>query len=223
VPGDCNEELPRLLAEMPHDLRWFPTFAFLDPFGIELRWNTIRALADHKRERTYKVELFLLFATPAIMRIAGLAPEKAVADADARLTGLFGSEDWQPIVEARRRQLIGGDQAREAFVNIMRWRLAHDLGYQRTHVLEFKNTRGTPLYHMVFASDHAAGDRIMASIYATAANRNQDMAQDARAHKTGVQSSFAASEVTPLRYKATPLVNPSEYLEALLASPTDAE
>ena len=223
VPGDCNEEIPRLLAEMPNELTWYPTFAFLDPFGIELHWDTIRALADHKRERTYKVELFMLFATPAIMRIAGLTPERAVPDAEARLTALFGCDDWQPIVDARRNRLIGGDQAREAFVNVMRWRLAHDLGYQRTHLLEFKNSRGTPLYHMVFASDHDVGDRIMASLYETAANRNQDMAQDALAHKTGVQSLFAASEVTPLRYRAAPPVDPSEYLDALLTSPTDAE
>jgi hypothetical protein len=105
----------------------------------------------------------------------------------------------------------------------MRWRLAHDLGYQRTHVLEFKNSRSTPLYHMVFASDHDAGDKIMAGLYATAANRNQDMAQDAIAHKTGVRRLFAASEVTPLRYRPTPPANPSEYLEALLMSPTDLE
>jgi three-Cys-motif partner protein len=223
VPGDCNQVIPRLLTDMPNDLTWYPTFAFLDPFGIELRWDTIRALADHKRDRTYKVELFMLFATPAIMRIAGLTPEKAVADAGARLTALFGCDDWQPIVGARRKGLIGGDQAREAFVNVMRWRLAHDLGYQRTHVLEFKNSRGTPLYHMVFASDHDAGDRIMASLYAAAANRNQDMAQDAIAHKTGVQSLFAASEITPLRYKPTPPIEPSEYLDALLTSPTDVE
>jgi three-Cys-motif partner protein len=223
VPGDCNEEIPRLLAEMPNELTWYPTFAFLDPFGIELHWDTIRALADHKRNRTYKVELFMLFAAPAIMRIAGLTPEKAVTDADRRLTELFGSDEWQPIVDARRRRLIGGDQAREAFVNIMRWRLAHDLGYERTHVLEFKNSRGTPLYHMVFATDNAAGDRIMANLYGTAAKRNQDMAQDALAHKTGVQSLFPASEVAPLRYKATPPIIPSEYLAALLRSPTDAE
>ena len=146
-----------------------------------------------------------------------------MADAEARLTRLFGCDDGQPNVDARRNRLIGGDQAREAFVNVMRCRLAHDLGYQRTHVLEFKNSRGPPLYHMVFASDHDAGDRIMASLYASAANRNRGMAQDALAHETGVQSLFAASEVTPLRYKATPPVDPSEYLDALLRSPTDVE
>ena len=223
VPGDCNVELPRILATMPEALTWLPTFAFLDPFGIELRWDTIRALADHKRQRTYKVELFMLFATPAIMRVAGLTPEHAVSDAEERLSALFGCDDWEPIVDARRRGLIGGDQAREAFVNLMRWRLVHELGYGRTHVLEFKNTRGAPIYHMVFATDHDAGDRIMTSLYATAAKRNQDMAQDARAHKTGVQSLFAVSEDTPVKYAASPPVDPSGYLAALLESPSSEE
>lgn len=223
LPGDCNEVIPRLLAAMPEEFTWLPTFAFLDPFGIELRWDTIRALADHKRDHKYKVELFMLFATPAIMRIAGLTPEKALVDADIRLTGLFGCNDWEPIVEARRQHRIGGDQAREAFVNVMRWRLVNDLGYQRTHILEFRNSRGGPLYHMVFATDHEAGDRIMANLYATAANRNQDMAQDAVAHKTGVQSLFAASEIKPLIYRATPPIRPSEYLDALISAPTATE
>lgn len=224
IPGDCNVEIPRLLAQMSNELTWYPTFAFLDPFGIELRWDTIRALADHKRERRNKVELFMLFASPAIMRIAGLDPERAVADADGRLTGLFGGDGWRPIVEARRKRRIGADQAREAFVNLMRWRLAHDLAYQRTHVLEFKNTRGVPLYHMVFATDNEAGDRIMANLYATAANRNQDMAQDAQAHGSGAQQSlFAPSQVSPLSYRATPPTDPSEYLDALLSSPSDAD
>lgn len=223
VPGDCNVEIPRLLEQMPSDLTWYPTFAFLDPFGIELRWDTIRALADHKRKRKYKVELFMLFAAPAIMRIAGLTPDKAIPGADDRLTNLFGCEEWRPIVDARRGRRIGGDQAREAFVNLMRWRLAEDLAYARTHVLEFKNSRGTSLYHMVFATDHSAGDRIMASLYATAANRNQDMAQDAREHKSGAPTLFAASEVQPLRYQATPPLAPSEYLDALMTSPTSAD
>ena len=223
LDGDCNVEIPALLRRMPQDLAWYPTFAFLDPFGIELHWDTIRALADHKRSKTYKIELFMLFATPAIMRIAGLTPERAVPNAEGRLSALFGCEDWRPIVEARRTGAIGGDQAREAFVNLMRWRLANDLDYQSTHVLEFKNSTGTPIYHMVFATDNDAGDRIMANLYATAAARNQDMAQEAREHKTGAASLFADSAIKPPTYRASPPVDPGEYLAALAAAPDATE
>jgi three-Cys-motif partner protein len=223
LDGDCNVEIPALLRRMPADLAWHPTFAFLDPFGIELSWDTIRALADHKRSKTYKVELFLLFATPAIMRIAGRTPEKALPDADQRLSALFGCEDWRPIVAARRDGAIGGDQAREAFVNLMRWQLATDLAYKSTHVLEFRNSSGTPIYHMVFATDHEAGDRIMARLYAKAAARNQDMAQEAREHKTGAPALFADSAIKPPTYRASPPVDPWQYLAAMKAAPEAAD
>jgi hypothetical protein len=70
VPGDCNETIPDALAELRRDnLGWAPTFAFLDPDGMELRWETIKALAVHKRLRQppskTKVELWLLFPQAA--------------------------------------------------------------------------------------------------------------------------------------------------------------
>jgi three-Cys-motif partner protein len=221
LQGDCNVKLPQLLREMPDSLKQLPTFAFLDPFGVELRWGTITALAEHKRDQRFKVELFMLFSSPAIMRLAGSSPGKAALNADEKLAALFGCWDWQPIVDARRASLIGGAQAREAFVNLMRWRIVEALGYQRTHVLEFKNATGTPLYHMVFATDHEAGDRIMASLYAKAVRRNQDMAQDALEHKTGKAALFYTSDTEPPKYTPTPPVEPRSYLVALLDRPSD--
>jgi three-Cys-motif partner protein len=44
----CNETIPRALGKLAA-LRWAPTFAFLDPDGMELAWSTLRALADHKK------------------------------------------------------------------------------------------------------------------------------------------------------------------------------
>jgi hypothetical protein len=75
------------------------------------------------------------------------------------LSRLFGCDEWRPIVEARRERLIGGEQARAAFVNLMRWRLVQKLGYERTHVLEFENSGNTPIHHMVFTSDHERCER----------------------------------------------------------------
>jgi three-Cys-motif partner protein len=223
VDGDCNQKLQELLATMPERLTWAPTFAFLDPFGIELHWQTISALADHKRNRKYKVELFMLFSSPAIMRLAGSSPAKASLGYAERLGALFGCSDWEPIVDARRSGKIGGAQAREAFVNLMRWRIAHDLGYERTHVLEFKNASGTPIYHMLFATDNSAGDRIMEDLYAKAALRNQDMAEDARQHKAGLPTLFLTSEFDVPKYVPYPPVPPAEYLRALLDAPSSEE
>lgn len=188
VPGDCNEEIAALLQSIPIELRWAPTFAFFDPFGVELHWDTVRAISDFKRGRKYKVELFMLFQTPGIMRIAGLSEERAVDGYEATLTKLFGCSDWLSIVQARRNGLIEPKDAREAFANLTRWRLVHDLGYAHTHILEFFNTKGAPVYHMVFATDNAAGNTIMKGVYDTAARRNANMRVELRSRSDGALS-----------------------------------
>ena len=61
----------------------------------------------------------------------------------------------------------------------MRWQLERALGYRFTHSFELKNTRGATLYHMIFATDHDAGTRIMESIYNNAAQRVPEMQKEA--------------------------------------------
>src|SRR4051812_47645729 len=68
--GDCNARLPDALGEL-HEVRWAPTFAFVDPDGLEVGWRTLEMFAAHKRGSRYKTELWMLFASPAPMRVLG--------------------------------------------------------------------------------------------------------------------------------------------------------
>jgi hypothetical protein len=43
VSGDCNTTLQEGLAKVS-DLQWAPIFAFLDPKGLDVRWETLKAL-----------------------------------------------------------------------------------------------------------------------------------------------------------------------------------
>lgn len=43
--------------------------------------------------------------------------------------------------------------AGEEYVNLLRWRLQHVLGYKHTVAFDVKNVRGS-LYHLVFATDN---------------------------------------------------------------------
>jgi three-Cys-motif partner protein len=198
--GDCNEQIPRALAGL-RDVRWAPTFAFIDPDGMEFRWQTLEALADHKigyragrgRKPEFKVELWLLFPSAGLMRTLALNPAKlSVADA-RRATALFGTDAWRPIYERRKNGEYDPAEAREQYVNLMRWRLEKDLGYERTHPLELLTAGGQPLYHMIFASDHPAGTRIMTDLYSAAARRMPAMRKEARDRATG-QASFDFGE-----------------------------
>jgi three-Cys-motif partner protein len=193
--GDCNVTIPRALAELK-ELNWAPTFAFVDPDGMEVAWETLAALADHKRgyraasstKPENKVEIWMLFPSAGIMRTLALDAE-TLPDRDiARATRLFGTERWRSIYELRRSEQMAAKQSREEYVNLMRWRLEQDLGYRYTHPFELRNTAGAPLYHMILATDNDAGTRIMSAIYTNAAKTVPEMRQQARDRRQGQQA-----------------------------------
>jgi three-Cys-motif partner protein len=190
--GDCNAEIPKALHDL-RELRWAPTFAFIDPDGMEFEWRTLEALADHKRgyramsssTPEYKVELWLLFPTQGLVRTLALDAAKLRPKDEARATALFGTDAWRWIYDQRTEGKLNPQDARDEYVNLMRWRLAEDLGYRRTHALELMNTGGGTIYHMVFATDNDAGDKIMADIYAKTARQIPEMRREARDRKLG--------------------------------------
>ncbi len=193
--GDCNVTIPEALAEL-RELNWAPTFAFLDPDGMELAWSTLEALANHKRgyrsgtstKPEFKVELWMLFPTPGIVRTLALDETKVLETDFARADRLFGSEEWRPIYELRKKGAITAEEAREEYLNLIRWRIEHVLGYRFAHPFELKNTGGVPLYHMIFATDHDAGTQIMSHIYSNAAKRLPAMLEEARNRAVGQQT-----------------------------------
>jgi len=185
--GDCNQTIATALTEL-QPVRWAPTFAFLDPDGMELAWQTLERLAAHKigykkpssTTAEYKVEMWLLFPTQGLIRMLALDQTRLLPQHEQGATRLFGSDAWRPIYERRRREELTAADAKEEYVNLMRWRLNHDLGYAKTHPFELRNTRGGTVYHMIFATDNAAGDRIMADLYSSAAKTIPAMRQEAR-------------------------------------------
>ena len=178
ISGDCNETIHGALADL-ESVNWAPTFAFVDPNGPNMHWTTLEALARFKRSRPYKVEIWLLLAVGMFTR--NLPVNGNIRDSDARqLTRMYGTNQWQEIYRARIEGRIEAGSAREEYVNLMRWRLERILGYRKTHALEVFNEQGSSIYHMIFATDHAAGDRIMTSIYRNAVNEFPIMRERAR-------------------------------------------
>ena len=163
------------------DWNWAPTFALVDQQAAEIRWSTLEQLSRFKRSDRSKAELWLLFAASMLPR--GLASE----DADAverfadRITAMYGTEEWRDAYLAPAMALLTGAELRDELLNLMRWRLEKVLGYHVTHSFEMKNTRGAPVYNMVFATDHPAGERIMNHIYGKAAQVRPQMQAEAAA------------------------------------------
>jgi hypothetical protein len=74
-----------------------------------LAWETIVALADHKRgyraatsmKPEFKTELWMLFPTSGIVRTLALEADKLSQRDQERATRLFGTERWRTIYELR--------------------------------------------------------------------------------------------------------------------------
>lgn len=189
-PGDVHEQLRPALASL-RGFRTCPTFAFVDPDGVEARWSLLETLADFKhppRGRPYsernKIELFILMSSPAIPRVVHdhLDPE-ARGHAERTITELFGSDAWRPITTARRERRLDPEQTRDELTNLLRWRLEQVLGYRHTHTLRVHNVGGGPVYDLVFATDHNVGDKIMRHVYTSALTRFPQMQVEAQAYR----------------------------------------
>ncbi len=166
-PGDANVNIPAALQGLP---KWAPTFAFLDPDGMEIDWATVCALADHKRawakqqpKRT-KVEMWVLFSTSGMVRNLGADMQRAVkagrAERVAKLYGAWGP--WERIWQAKRTNEIDDATARRCYAYLYMDRLA-SLGYRYLLARPIHNSKNE-LYVMVFATDHPVGHRIMESV-----------------------------------------------------------
>ncbi len=180
--GDCNKKIDEALQALTN-WNYAATFALIDQYAAEIEWDTLRKLSTFKKRSNYKVELWLLFAHAMLPR--GLAAESYESfDAFAtRLDRMYGSPDWVPMYEAWTNGRLDPTDFRDELLNLMRWRLEKELGYGRTHAFEMKNTKGVPIYSMVFATDNAAGDKIMSDLYAKAAEREPKMRAETLARK----------------------------------------
>lgn len=168
VAGDCNLCLQEGLDSVS-DLRWAPTFAFIDPKGLELEWSTLETLSTWRQDRKghRKVEMWILVPEPAFARVLGLKGARGEGWS-AQLTRYFGSEEWLPIYQRRQSGEYDPDRMRAEFINLMRWRLETTLGYKWTHALQLTNVFNQPVYTMIFATDAQPGNKIMSNIYKSA-------------------------------------------------------
>lgn len=175
---DCNESINTALANL-RPWRWAPSFAFIDPNGPHFRWTTLEALAAFKESGRTKVELWILF--PAGLSTRMLPVDGGVRERDAELlTAMYGTDQWREIYQGRLDNLLSARQAREQYVNLIRWRIERELGYRFSADLDILNAHGVSLYHMIFATDNTAGERIMMDLYRKAAVEFPQMRRQAR-------------------------------------------
>lgn len=159
---DCTKYLKERVATNPK-LDWSKNRAlvFLDPFGMQVGWDTIETLAATKA-----IEIFLNFPVGmAIQRLLLRQPERFTDAQRRRLDEYFGSPDWFTALYKRRRTLFGDDEQEktdESGKALLTWYRGR-LGTLFSHVSRaalIRNTRGGHLYYLMLASHNGTGVRI---------------------------------------------------------------
>lgn len=130
--------------------------AFLDPFGAGLEWSTIQKLAN-----TGLFEVVINFALN--MAIQRMLPNSGVFQSGwrERLDAYFGTADWYEEVYETTPGLLGGHLAKRSdylnrLLELYRRRLKAAFGFVSQARL-VRNTRGGPLYYLLWAGPHRKG------------------------------------------------------------------
>ncbi len=163
---DCTVYLRNRVAKNPKiDWKRHRALVFLDPFGMQVGWDTIETLAATKA-----VEIFINF--PVGMAIQRLLRRQSDRFTDAkrqRLDRYFGSPDWFSVLYKSRKTLFGDDEQEKiadsgkALLEWYRSRL-HMLFSHVSQAALFRNTKGGHLYYLILASQNATAVKIASEI-----------------------------------------------------------
>lgn len=148
--GDSNDLVPQLIDDIP-------SFAFIAAVAdIEgpsnLPFDTVETLQS-KHDR---IDLYVLFPSSSLERLLGYNPEKR-EKYTSTVTDFFGTDDWRQVV-AERQTDAQAVEMRRGLLELYKDRLG-DLWEHVEDEFRVQGPRGF-YYHMIFASNHEAGDSI---------------------------------------------------------------
>jgi three-Cys-motif partner protein len=154
-PGDANAILLEFL-QAGFSKSTHRAYVFLDPFGIQVPWSTIEALAATKA-----IEVLINF--PMGMAIRRMMPRSGdIPDGwGISLDAFFGSPDWRLHAYKETRSLFGQQSSKliDSEVRLLEWyreRLRDAFGFVSEAQL-ITNTRGGRLYYLIWAGPRQEG------------------------------------------------------------------
>lgn len=155
--GDANE-LVQAFAKAVSGKAKFRGVAFLDPYGPQLKWSTVAALAATKT-----MEVLINFpAHMALNRLLCVREEDRKANWEIAVSEVMGGDEWRELIYPERTSLFGeldhqkvGD-APEVLTRLYREKLGTVFAHVASPAL-ITNTRGAPLYYLMWAGHHSKG------------------------------------------------------------------
>lgn len=156
VPGDFNQKVAGLLAGSDIADKT-ATFCLLDQRTFECEWQTLVTLSRHRAD--YKIELFYFLASGWLDRAMSGIKDNSI------LEKWWGRPDYGSL-----RGLSGHERMLQ-FCD----RMKSELGYKHVHGWQIfsEEIGGKVMYHMIHATDHDEGPRLMNRAYLNALKRRE--------------------------------------------------
>lgn len=157
--GDCNEYFLELLRKKKGQWDRWRGVVFLDPFGMQVPWNTIVELG-----KTGSIEVFMNFPVGmAIQRLLKRSGKFTLKERN-KLDEYFGTEKWFDLIYQKLPGLFGSNTTKikksgDLLVKWYRQRLQEVFRYV-SEAREICSTDGRPLYYLIFAGPNSTGERI---------------------------------------------------------------
>lgn len=141
---DCNERIHDVASLVPDRAL---TLAFIDPTGLDARFETIATLSSRGR-----VDLLILFADAYdIVRNVDLYRQQS----NSKLDQVLGPDSgWQTMWDQLNNRCRGN--IRREFAKLYKRQLTRHLGYKKFGEETIRNG-ATPLYTLIYASKHERG------------------------------------------------------------------
>ena len=165
--GDANRVLrEEVLGQFPY-ASYKRALCILDPYGVDIEWTTIEAIAKAKT-----MDLYLNFPLMDINRNEALKRlETADLSQGARLTKIWGDSSWKDLAYIEQKDLFaspvlikirGNETLKQEFVE--RLKKKAKFAYVPEPIL-MSNQQGGPLYFLFFASHQRVAEKIAQDIF----------------------------------------------------------
>ncbi len=158
VPDDANKFLPDWCASKNGQLgtpwRGERAVIFLDPFAIEVDWETVQRISETK-----SVDLWILFPLSALTR--QLPNDREPDDENAaNLDRVFGGSQWREgLYQTRSQPTLFGDEImqtvrteQQAIIDLYLNKLHKVFPAVANNPRWFRNSRNSPMFALMFAS-----------------------------------------------------------------------
>ncbi len=163
--GDCNEILTNQVFPTIRWENFQRALCILDPYGLHLDWQVIKAAADSK-----VTEIFLNFPVMDMqMNVFGANPEGVSDDSRARMTRFWGDESWRQAAYETTPGLFGDMEEKSSIERIAKAfqsRLKEAAGFSYvSDPIPMRNTKNAIVYYLYFAAHNATAHKIVNYIF----------------------------------------------------------